>query len=118
MSDRQEDPKTTSEKGAEQSSPVNNGESFKRAANVIAAGTEDRSERSHDALARMEDRAAGAQLSNQADDSDAVTRRLTGDEHGDDDKLDHALADKALEEGVAAANDSAHIEKALSPHAI
>ena len=59
---------------------------------------------------------AGAALPDSTGGSDAISRRLTGDEHGDDDKLDEALEDKALVEGVEAATETAQIVRALTPH--
>ena len=86
-----------------------------RADDQLAAGNQDRSERCREALMAVEGGSA-EQVSNRSAELDALTRRRTGDEHGDDDKLDEALDDKALEDGVEAAHETAQIVHALTPH--
>jgi hypothetical protein len=100
---------------AKGSSPLARGAAVERAEDQLAAGNQDSSERSHEALTVLEGGSA-EQMSNRPNGSDAVTRRRTGDEHDDDHELDEALDDKALVDGVAAANETAQIVQALTPH--
>jgi hypothetical protein len=97
-----------------ESAPAAGGAALGRAEDQLAAGNQDSSERAHEALTALEG-GSGAQVSGHPDGSDAITRRRTGDEHGDD-ELDQALDDKALEDGVATATETAQIVHALTPH--
>jgi hypothetical protein len=115
MTEPQKAVQTSTKDGANESYPLASGAAVERAEDQLAAGNQDSSERSHEALTSLEGGSA-EQMSNHHNGSDAVTRRRTGDEHGDDHELDQALDDKALVDGVAAANETAQIVQALTPH--
>jgi len=124
MSEPKEQPQPSLEEGAQQSSPLNNGEAFQRAESLLAVGNEDSDQRARQAFVAIEEREAAGRPSNLTDDSDALTRRITGDQRGGDDDVDAAaseevddsLDEKALEDGVAAANDTSRIVLDLTPH--
>jgi hypothetical protein len=124
MSQPNDKPTPSPDVGAQQSSPLNNGESFGRAENLLAVGNEDSDQRARQAFVAIEEREAAGRPANLTNDSDALTRRITGDQHNGDDDMDPAAADevddaldeKALEEGVAAANDTSRIVLDLTPH--
>jgi hypothetical protein len=123
MSESKNKPTQSPEEGAQQSSPLNNGESFGRAETLLTVGNVDSDKRARKAFVAIEERLASERPSNLNDDSDALTRRITGDQHnGDDDldpaadEVDDALDEKALGEGVAAANDTSRIVLDLTPH--
>jgi hypothetical protein len=116
MTEPEKDQRPAIRDEAQTSSPLDKGEAFQRAESQLAEGNHDSSGRAHDALSAIEGGVTSAQPSSGTDGSDALTRRRTGDEHGDDAELDEALEDKALEDGMAAAKDTAQIVQALTPH--
>ena len=121
MSEPKEQPHPAPEKAAPQSPPANNGDAFRRAENLLAVETQDGNARAQQAFVAIEGREAADRPSNLTDDSDALRRRVTGDERGGDaaddhDKVDDALAEEAREDGVTAANDTSQIVWAMTPH--
>jgi hypothetical protein len=122
MSEREEKPQPAHDE-AQQSSPTNNGEPFRRAEELLAIGNEDRDESARQAFGAIEGRKTADRPSGLTDDSDALTRAMTGDQRGDDDvdpaaedEVDDALDEKALEEGVADADETSQIVWGLTPH--
>jgi hypothetical protein len=111
--------------GSQPASPATSPKGFERAENALAAGNEDSAARSREAIAGMENR-PGEDRASKADEAGAVTRQSSlheGDAGSDaerkvDKEEDEALDEKALQEGVEAAEDSSHVGWDLTPHNI
>jgi hypothetical protein len=124
MSERTEKPQLSPKEVAQQSPSPKNGDGFRRAENLLAVENENSGQRGREAFGAIENRET-ADRSSLTDASDALRRRITADQRGEDDddvdaaaevEVDNALDQKALEDGVAAADETAQVAWDLTPH--
>ena len=123
MSERTEKPQLSPEEAAQQSPPPNNGVGFRRAESLLAIESENSGERGREAFGAIENRET-ADRSSLTAASDALRRRVTADQPGQGDdvdaaaevEVDDALDQKALADGVAAADETAQVAWDLTPH--
>jgi hypothetical protein len=125
MSERTEKPQLSPGDAAQQSPSPDNGVAFRRAESLLAVENENSGERGREAFSAIENREAADRQSSLPDASDALRRRITGDQRskGDEDvdsaaevEVDDALDQKALADGVAAADETAQVAWDLTPH--
>jgi hypothetical protein len=118
MSERKTKPLQAPESGPQQASSAKRADAFQRAENLLAAGNENKDERSREALAGIENRPA-RDRAHKLTPPDALTQ--TADRNAEDEadeKVDKALNEQAREAGVEAAEDSSRSEWGLTPHNI
>jgi len=125
MSEHKENPQPLANEAEQQSAPSSNGGAYRRAESLMAIENEDSGQRGREAFGAIENRET-ADRSSPTDASDALRRSITADQRGDSDgdagdaaeevKVDDALDQKALEDGVAAADESAQVAWDLTPH--
>lgn len=123
MSERNKKPLQAPEEGAQQASPPARGDAFQRAENLLAAGNEDAGARGREAVAGIENRPARDEAHRRTA-TEASTQGATQEPEGTqteqaaNKKMAGDLGEKAREEGVEAADQSAQIEWGLTPHNI
>ena len=122
MSEHKENPQLSPSKVAEESSPTSSGDTFRRAESLLAIESEDTGQTAREAYGAIENRQAADRQSGLIDAAGALRRSSEKPGEGDEvdgateAEVDDALDQKALEDGVAAADETAHVAWELTPH--